>query len=179
MEENLNPNEEVTSDSQAKQNDIGKFGYQSVISLLNNESQVIWRSFQALIAANTLLLGTAAVLKSFLKAPNFYGIVLSAIGMLICASWFIIQLRQWSYHDKYVKLACDFENKYFNSQINLFNKKSDKITIFRVRNLAFSIIFVIFLIYLAMLFLSIKSSSNPENQQNKIIVIKMSKVHFH
>ncbi|MFZ5523040.1 MAG: hypothetical protein ACOY9D_03005 [Pseudomonadota bacterium] len=94
-------------------------GYQSALTLITTQGQIIWSSFSGMLAAHAgifVLAGTAPPL-----FPHFIPLVkvLAIAGLLLCIAWFLVLRRHCAYYRFWFAWARHYENKYFKPELQL------------------------------------------------------------
>ena len=74
-----------------------KVGYPAALQLIAYEGQVIWRTFSAMVAANSFLLALGGF-----AAKEFHNVealrAMPFLGWILCACWFLVLKRQFGYY---------------------------------------------------------------------------------
>jgi hypothetical protein len=91
-------------------------GYRAAIQMIAHEARVIWDSFRALLAANTILVGLAGA--AFKVYPEFKGLtqVLSVLGIVMAVSWGLINARARDYYRYWFAWARFYEKMALGSE---------------------------------------------------------------
>jgi len=73
-------------------------GYRATIQMISQAGKIVWDSFRALLAANTVIVGLAGtVLKVYPEYKSLTG-VLAFLGILVAVAWMLITSRSFAYH---------------------------------------------------------------------------------
>lgn len=100
-------------------------GYQSAISLLQYEGNLVWSRFNVLLAVQTLLLGGIGLLISENGDINFNSPILlplSLIGLVICLVWFQVTIRGFSTLKLWTMSARELEIKIGNDDLKILQR---------------------------------------------------------
>jgi hypothetical protein len=91
-------------------NEEQKIGYQMAIQLALKEADVIWKVFQSMLAANSLLIvAVGAIIKMF-PQYSFAKDLFAIMGILLCIAWILITVRSYEYHKYWIAWARHLEN---------------------------------------------------------------------
>lgn len=73
--------------------------YHSHVDILNSERETIWARNNALLVANTLLIGL--IFGQSITSPELK-LIVSAVGFAVCAAWLMMTYRGWELLQKHV-----------------------------------------------------------------------------
>ncbi len=96
-----------------------KVGYQMTIQLIAYEGQIIWRSFQGLLTANSVLIVLVGAIIKFYPNYAILKNVLAVAGLLLCLCWILVQMRQSDYYIYWFAWARFLERTHFSPVANI------------------------------------------------------------
>lgn len=98
-----------------------RVGYQAALNHVEFYGGKIWAIFNAMLVANSIVIAGIIVI---LNQPelNTLRIILPLIGLLLCASWFVMAKRSHSFSIYYMLSAREIEESYFSKRIMTFSR---------------------------------------------------------
>jgi hypothetical protein len=87
--------------------------FQAYVDLINSERETIWARHNALLVANSLIVGALALTPSAPGTSRWETTALLGAGLLISAAWFLITLHGWSAMRRHAEIASDFTAENF------------------------------------------------------------------
>jgi hypothetical protein len=96
--------------------------FQAYIDLINSERETNWARNNALLVANSLILGAIIASPNGLTGDRGLTVALLAAGFLITVVWGAITIAGWSVLDRHVKLAATLSSPCFAKLPNPFSK---------------------------------------------------------
>jgi len=96
-----------------------KVGYQMAIQLIAYEGQIIWRSFQGLLTANSVLILLIGAIIRFYSNYTVLKTVLAIAGLVLCFCWILVQMRQSDYYAYWFAWARFLEQTHFSPVVNI------------------------------------------------------------
>ncbi len=94
--------------------------FQAYVDLINSERETIWARHNALLVANSLILGALAISPSALWENKWAALALLGAGLLISCAWFLITVQAWSAMKRHAELAGAFASSCFAHLPNPF-----------------------------------------------------------
>ena len=70
--------------------------FQAYTNLINSERETLWARHNALLLANSLIIGALAISPTALWANKWAALAMLSAGLLISAAWFGIAALGWS-----------------------------------------------------------------------------------
>ena len=70
--------------------------FQAYIDLINSERETIWARHNALLVANSLIVGALAISPTALWQNEWAALAMIGAGLLISAAWLGITVQGWS-----------------------------------------------------------------------------------
>src|ERR1041385_3793208 len=90
-----------------------KSGYAAALQMITYEGQIIWRSFNSLVAANALLIALGGLgIKEYHSKTVLW--LIPALGWVLCICWFVVLQRQMGYYSYWFAWARFFEKRYLS-----------------------------------------------------------------
>jgi hypothetical protein len=124
--------------------------FQAYVDLINSERETIWTRHNALLVANSLIVGALALTPSALGTSRWATIALIGAGLLISSAWFLITLHGWAAMRRHAEIASDFTAKHFKHLPNPFADITYHRAGVRIHFLALVVIGTFILIYLGL-----------------------------
>ena len=104
-----------------EKDDRFKLGYQSALQMGVAASQIIWSSFNSILAANALLLGLGGVILKIFQS-QLVPVIISCLGLIICAAWFCVLKRHFAYQGYYFAVVREIEQSSLAPEIRTFRR---------------------------------------------------------
>ena len=79
--------------------------FQAYIDLINSERETIWARHNALLVANSLIVGALAISPTALWANKWAALAMLGAGLLISGAWLVITIQGWSVMRRHAELA--------------------------------------------------------------------------
>jgi hypothetical protein len=96
--------------------------FQAYVDLINSERETIWARHNALLVANSLIVGALAVSPESLWANKWAAVAMLGAGLLISSAWFAITILGWWVMQRHAALAGSFTSSAFKHLPNPFAK---------------------------------------------------------
>ena len=103
----------------AADEDLLRLAYQASIQLSSSNAEVIWGIFNAMLLANTIVVGAATLTLSAERITPIVPAILAILGLVTSAFWFFLVKRARSYTDYFILAAREMEETYFAPRISL------------------------------------------------------------
>ena len=132
--------------------------FQAYVDLVNSERETIWARHNALLVANSLIVGALAIGPTAFWASKWAPIAMLGAGMLISITWFLITLYGWSVMRRHAEVASDFVATHFKHLPNPFADPAYRRSSLRIHLLALSMIGIFMLIYLGLGYIRLSSA---------------------
>jgi hypothetical protein len=94
--------------------------FQTYIDLINSERKTLWERHNALLLANSLVIGSLAISPTALWANKWAALAMLGAGLVISAAWFLITVQGWSAMRRHCELAGSFASSCFTHLPNPF-----------------------------------------------------------
>ena len=94
--------------------------FQAYIDLINSERETLWARHNALLLANSLILGSLAMSPTVLWENKWVALAMLGAGLVMCAAWFLITVEGSSTMQRHADLAGSFASSCFAHLPNPF-----------------------------------------------------------
>ncbi len=108
------------ADSASSPDEIAVF--QAYIDLINSERETIWARHNALLVANSLIIGALAISPTALWQNKWAALAMIGAGLLISAAWLGITVEGWSAMKRHADLAAKFASTRFKHLPNALDE---------------------------------------------------------
>jgi hypothetical protein len=95
---------------------------QAYIDLINSERETIWARHNALLVANSLIIGALAISPTALWGKEWAALGMIGAGLLISAAWLGITLQGWSAMERHADRARAFTSAHFKHLPNALDE---------------------------------------------------------
>jgi len=92
--------------------------FQAYIDLINSERETLWARHNALLLANSLIIGALAISPAALWENQGAALAMLAAGLLVSGAWLGIASSGWSAMRRHCELAATFASSRFNQLPN-------------------------------------------------------------
>lgn len=82
--------------------------FQTYIALINSERETIWARHNALLVANSLIIGALAISPTALWENKWAALAMLAAGLLVSFAWLIITIQGWAVMRRHEDLVGSF-----------------------------------------------------------------------
>lgn len=123
---------------------------QAYIDLSNSERETIWARHNALLVANSLIIGALAISPTALWENKWAALALIGAGLLISVAWLGIMLQGWSAMKRHADLARKFASTYFKHLPNALDETLCDPAQTNIHHLVLLVIAVFMLMYLGL-----------------------------
>jgi hypothetical protein len=82
--------------------------FQAYINLINSERETLWARHNALLLANSLIIGALAISPATLWENRWAALTMLGAGLLVSAAWIGITLQAWSALRRHADVARTF-----------------------------------------------------------------------
>jgi hypothetical protein len=124
--------------------------FQAYVDLINSERETLWARHNALLLANSLIIGALAISPAALWNNTFAALAMLGAGLLISAAWIGIAVTGWSVMQRHGELAGNFASNCFKHLPNPFAETICNRAQTRLHHLVLLVIGVFILMYLAL-----------------------------
>jgi len=135
-------------DSSSSSDEIAVF--QAYASLINSERETLWARHNALLLANSLIMGALAISPAALWENKWAALAMLSAGLLISAVWASITVQAWSSIRRHADLAGTFASTCFNQLPNPFAETVCNRAQNRMHQLVLLMIAIFMLLYLGL-----------------------------
>ena len=94
--------------------------FQAYTSLITSEHETLWARHNALLLANSLIIGALAISPAVLWENKWAALAMLSAGLLISAAWVGMAVLAWSTIRRYADLAGSFASASFKHLPNPF-----------------------------------------------------------
>ena len=92
--------------------------FQAYVDLINSERETLWARHNALLLANSLIIGALAISPAALWENKLAALAMLAAGLLVSGAWLGIATCGWSAMRRHVELAASFASDRFKQLPN-------------------------------------------------------------
>ena len=124
--------------------------FQAYIDLINSERETIWARHNALLVANSLIIGALAISPTALWQDKWAALAMIGAGLLISAAWLGITLQGWSAMKRHADLAAKFASARFKHLPNALDETLCDRAQTNIHHLVLLVIAVFMLMYLGL-----------------------------
>jgi hypothetical protein len=124
--------------------------FQAYVDLVNSERETIWARHNALLVANSLIVGALAISPTALWTSRWAPVAMLGAGVLITIVWFLITLRGWSVMRRHAEVASGFVATHYTHLPNPFADDIYRRSSLWIHMLALAMIGIFMLIYLGL-----------------------------
>ncbi len=124
--------------------------FQVYASLINSERETLWARHNALLLANSLVIGALAISPAALWQNKWGALAMLAAGLIISAAWVWIAVEGWSALKRHADLASTFAAGCFEHLPNPFAESICNQAQTRLHQLVLLVIGVFVLMYVGL-----------------------------
>ena len=92
--------------------------FQAYVDLINSERETLWARHNALLLANSLIIGALAISPAALWDNQWAALAMLAAGLLVSGAWLGIASSGWSAMRRHCELAASFASSRFKQLPN-------------------------------------------------------------
>ena len=92
--------------------------FQAYVDLINSERETLWARHNALLLANSLIIGALAISPAALWENQWAELAMLAAGLLVSGAWLGIASSGWSAMRRHCELAATFASSRFKQLPN-------------------------------------------------------------
>jgi hypothetical protein len=92
--------------------------FQAYVDLINSERETLWARHNALLLANSLIIGALAISPAALWENQWAALAMLAAGLLVSGAWLGIASSGWSAMRRHCELAGSFASSSFKQLPN-------------------------------------------------------------
>jgi len=96
--------------------------FQAYVDLINSERETIWARHNALLVANSLIIGALAISPTALWQNKWAALAMIGAGLLISAAWLGITVQGWSALKRHAGVAAKFASARFKHLPNALDE---------------------------------------------------------
>ena len=111
---------ERSSDKHSAGSPDGLAVLQTYTNLINSDRETLWARHNALVLANSLIIGALAISPAELWENKWAALAMLGAGLVICAAWFLMTVLAWSAMRRHCDLAASFASSCFAHLPNPF-----------------------------------------------------------
>ena len=124
--------------------------FQAYVDLINSERETIWARHNALLVANSLIIGALAISPTAQWENKWAALAMIGAGLLISVAWLGITLQGWSAMKRHADLARKFASTYFKHLPNALDETLCDPAQTNIHHLVLLVIAVFMLMYLGL-----------------------------
>jgi hypothetical protein len=124
--------------------------FQAYVDLINSERETLWARHNALVLANSLIIGALAISPAELWEHKWAALAMLGAGLVICAAWFLMTVQAWSAMRRHCDLAGSFASSCFAHLPNPFAETVCNREQMGIHRLTLLVIGVFILMYLGL-----------------------------
>ncbi|HEX2449152.1 MAG TPA: hypothetical protein VHK26_13415 [Methyloceanibacter sp.] len=132
--------------------------FQAYTSLITSEHETLWARHNALLLANSLIIGALAISPAALWQNKWAALAMLSAGLLISAAWIGMAMLAWSTIRRYADLAGSFASASFKHLPNPFAETICNRARKRMHLLVLLMIAVFMLMYIVLALLRLASA---------------------
>jgi hypothetical protein len=131
--------------------------FQAYVDLVNSERETIWARHNALLVANSLIVGALAISPAAFWTSKWAPLAMLGAGLLISIAWFLITMFGWSVMRRHAEVASEFVATHYRHLLNPFADPTYHRSSLRIHVLALTMIGIFMLIYLGLGYIRLTS----------------------
>lgn len=124
--------------------------FQTYVDLINSERETIWARHNALLVANSLIIGALAISPTALWADEWAALGMIGAGLFISTAWLMITVLAWSAMRRHSEIAGAFASSCFKHLPNPFAESVCNRAQTQIYHLILVVITVFILMYLGL-----------------------------
>jgi hypothetical protein len=132
--------------------------FQAYVDLINSERETIWARHNALLVANSLIVGALAISPAALWQTKWAAVALLGAGLLISGVWLLITAHGWAVLHRHIEMASAFVVQNFPNLPNPFSEAVSRRSGLWIHGLALTMVCVFLLIYLGLGYVRLASA---------------------
>jgi hypothetical protein len=124
--------------------------FEAYTSLINSERETLWARHNALLLANSLIIGSLAISPAALWENKWVALAMLSAGLLISTAWVGIAVQGWSAMRRHAEIAGALASGLFKHLPNPFAETICNRAQARMHHLMLLVIAVFMLVYLGL-----------------------------
>jgi hypothetical protein len=124
--------------------------FQAYVDLINSERETIWARHNALLVANSLIIGALAISPTALWEDEWAALGMIGAGLFISTAWLMITVLAWSAMRRHSEIAGAFASSCFKHLPNPFTESVCNHAQTQIYHLILVVIAVFILMYLGL-----------------------------
>jgi hypothetical protein len=132
--------------------------FQAYVDLVNSERETIWARHNALLVANSLIVGALAISPTAFWTSKWAPVAMLGAGLLISIAWFLITTYGWLVMRRHAEVASAFVATHYTHLPNPFADDTYRRSSVRIHALALVMIGIFMLIYLGLGYIRLASA---------------------
>lgn len=101
-----------------------RVGYQVAAGLWTYEGKQNWARFNVMLVANSTILAIIALVVTSEPARPLISLLMTIVGLILCAAWFLITKRGIDYQNYYVNSARELEERFLGQVVKTASRGS-------------------------------------------------------
>jgi hypothetical protein len=124
--------------------------FQAYVDLINSERETLWARHNALLLANSLIIGALAISPAALWDRKWAALAMLSAGLLVSAAWIGLTVLAWWSIKRHAELAGTFAASCFSHLPNPFTETISNRAQARMHRLVLMVIAVFMLMYVGL-----------------------------
>jgi hypothetical protein len=124
--------------------------FQAYVDLINSERETLWARHNALLVANSLIIGALAISPAALWEKEWAALAMIGAGLVVSATWAGLSMLAWSSIKRHAELAGTFASTCFEQLPNPFTEAISTHAQKRMHQLVLLLIAVFMFMYLGL-----------------------------
>jgi hypothetical protein len=124
--------------------------FQAYVDLINSERETLWARHNALLLANSLIIGALAISPTALWEKEWAALAMLSAGLLISIAWAWVTVLAWTSLRRHAELAGSFASSSFERLPNPFTETICNRAQGRMHQLVLLVIAVFMFMYLGL-----------------------------
>ncbi len=102
-----------------------RVGYQTATSLWTYEGNLLWAKFNALLIANSIVLGSIGLAMNASDRLSMFLVGMPIMGVLLCVLWFLLTKRSFDTYVYWISSAREIEEKFLSGSVRTVSRGAD------------------------------------------------------
>jgi len=100
-----------------EQAENARVGYEAAIQMWYYYGEVLWQKYNALLVANSIVIAAIGFVSIGQDTFSALSLILPVLGLILCATWFLIAVRGVAYHMYFMHSAREIEEEYLANEV--------------------------------------------------------------
>jgi hypothetical protein len=124
--------------------------FQAYVDLINSERETLWARHNALLLANSLIIGALAISPTALWDKEWAALAMLSAGLLVSVAWACLTVLAWTSIRRHAEIAGSFASSCFEQLPNPFTEAISTRAQRRMHQLVLLVIAVFMFMYLGL-----------------------------